>query len=233
MIRARLWSWTALGALVAAITALFAAGSPLAARAQSQATPAATSAVAISQTRVRVRFASSLGADPSVSDFSLTMGARGATVTEVVVAPDRRSVEIEASPAWPNGTAGTVRFAGGEPVRVWAAPGDITAPVLSGVRLAHSTICVKGLSRSCSVSGGTVSYTVDEPVTMVLDLRSAGSNAPSLLKVGRRAGKGRVSFNEKIEGRRLRPGSYRLHVWAVDAAGNESRRFTLRLRVRP
>jgi hypothetical protein len=225
-------SRTALGALLAATVAAWAAGSPHIAPAAAQADPAATSAVAISQTRVRIRFSEPHSRDLSTADFSLAMGAQGETVKQAVVAADRRSVEIEAAPAWPNGTAGSVRVAGGPELRVWAAPGDITAPVLSGVRLAQSTICVKGLSRSCALSGGTVSYTVDEAVTIVLDLRSSGSNAPSLLKVGRRAGRGRVSFNEKIEGRRLRPGAYHLHVWAVDAAGNESRHFTLRLRVR-
>jgi hypothetical protein len=215
--------------MVASLTA----ASPIVPRAAAQAGPQVDSAIAISQNRVRVRFAEPLAGDLAASDFALTMGAQGEVVTQAVVAPDRRSAEIEASPAWPNGTAGSISVAGGPAVRVWAAPGDVTPPVLSGVRLSRSTICVKGLSRSCAVSGGTVTYTVDESVTMVLDLRSAGSNAPSLLKVGRRAGRGRVSFNEKIEGRRLRPGAYRLHVWAVDAAGNESRRFTLPLRVRP
>lgn len=197
-----------------------------------QQSAAISSAVAISRTEVRVRFSAPAPAGLDASSFTLTMGGEGRVVGETVFAGDRRSATLAASPAWPHGTAGSVRAGSGATVRVFAAPGDITPPVLTSVRLARSTICVAGLSRDCAVSGGTVAYTVDEPVTIVLDLRSASSNAPSLLKVGRNPGPGRVRFREKIEGRRLRPGRYRLLVWAVDAAGNESRQFTLRLRVR-
>jgi hypothetical protein len=52
------------------------------------------------------------------------------------------------------------------------------------------------------------------------------------LKVSRGAGPGAVRFGSKIEGRRLRPGNFRLTVTAVDHAGNESRPVTLSLRVR-
>ena len=81
-------------------------------------------------------------------------------------------------------------------------------------------------------SGGRVYFRVNEPVTIVVILRRRGSGATNTLKVVRSAGRGSVRFKEKIEGRRLRPGSYRLTVTAVDAAGNESRQSVVKLRVR-
>lgn len=207
--------------------------------------PGLRSAVGLSRTRVRIRFTEPI-AQRSVeaADVALTMGGEPRAVRAIQWAPDGASLELEATPAWPYGTAGSVRVRGSlsdtsgnvsrerPAIRVWAAPGDITAPVLTRVRLARATICIKNLSANCSVSGGTVAYTVDEPATIVLDLRRRSTDAPSLMKVSRGAGAGTVRFREKIEGRRLRPGRYRLTVTAADAAGNESRPVTLMLRVR-
>lgn len=193
--------------------------------------PLVASAIGLSRTEVKLSFKEPVGS-LTAQDVALTMGGELREVAAVQIAPDNRSAKLAARPAWPYATAGEVSVGGAKAVRVWASPGDMTPPVLSSVRLASSTICVTGLSRVCAVSGGSVSYAVDEPVTIVLDLRHRASDAPSLLRVSRPAGRGTVRFNEKIEGRRLRPGRYRLTVTAVDPAGNESRAFTLSLRVR-
>jgi hypothetical protein len=108
----------------------------------------------------------------------------------------------------------------------------VTPPVLKDVHLTSRSVCIVGRSAGCASSGGTVSYTVDEATTIVLDLRRRSSDAPSLMKVLRGQGAGTVRFKEKIEGRRLRPGVFRLTVTAIDAAGNESSPVTLRLVVR-
>jgi hypothetical protein len=204
------------------------------AAAQSASAPVIQSAVGVSRARVRLRFAQAIpGREIAPGDVLLTMGGESRTVTAVKVAADGQTAELDARPAWAYGTAGSVRFRGEEkPVRVWAAPGDVTPPVLQNVRLARSTVCIKGVSKSCTTSGGTVTYSVDEAVTMVLDLRRRSTDAPSLMRVARGEGRGAVRFKEKIEGRRLRPGTFRLTVYAVDAAGNESRPTTLSLRVR-
>lgn len=200
----------------------------------SAATPRIENAVGVSRTSVRLRFAEPVtGAALAPGDVVLTMGGDPRTISGVDVAADGRSADVTASPPWPYGTAGAVRLRSAEkPVRVWASPGDVTRPVLTNVRLANRTICIKGLSRNCSASGGTVNYVVDEAAAIVLDLRHRSTDAPSLMRVSRGEGAGSVRFREKIEGRRLRPGSFRLTVYAVDAAGNESRPVTLSLRVR-
>jgi hypothetical protein len=77
-----------------------------------------------------------------------------------------------------------------------------------------------------------VTFHVDEAVNIVLDLRRQGHDAPSTEKYPARAGAGQVSFHEKIEGLRLRPGAFVLTIRAVDAAGNESRAYAFRLRVK-
>lgn len=193
------------------------------------------SAVGLSRTRVRVRFTQPVPAGAvAAADVVLTMGGEARSVRRVLPGDAADTVELEARPAWPYGTAGAIRLRGSsdKPVRVWATPGDITPPVLSRVRLDSRIVCVIGLSRGCRRNGGSVRYSVDEPVSIVLDLRRRASDAPSLMKVSRGAGAGSVRFGSKIEGRRLRPGSFRLTVTAVDPAGNESRPVTLSLRVR-
>jgi hypothetical protein len=197
--------------------------------------PQIASAVGVSRTKVRLRFTRPVDAGAVVADdVVLTMGGEPRTVSRVELGDGGETAEVEARPAWPYGTAGAVRLRGSadKSVRVWATPGDVTPPVLRGVRLDSTTVCVINISHDCARNGGTVRYTVDEPVSIVLDLRHRATDAPSLLRVARGAGRGSVRFGSKIEGRRLRPGTFRLTVTAVDPAGNESVPRTLRLRVR-
>ena len=199
------------------------------------ADPRIASAVGVSRTRVRLRFAQPVtGRGITAGDVVLTMGGEPRNVSSVEISGDGATAELEARPAWPYGTAGAVRLRGStdRSVRVWATPGDFTPPVLRNVRLDKRVVCVINISRSCTSNGGTVSYSVDEPASIVLDLRRRATDAPSLLKVARGAGAGSVRFGSKIEGRRLRPGNFRLTVSAVDHAGNASRAVTLSLRVR-
>ena len=202
---------------------------------EASADPQIASAVGLSRTRVRLRFAQPIIPDAvAAGDVVLTMGGEPRTVSRLDLADDGATAEVEARPAWPYGTAGAVRLrgSGDRSVRVWATPGDFTRPILSNVRLDKRVVCVINISRNCTSNGGNVSYTVDEPVSIVLDLRRRATDAPSLMKVARGAGAGTVRFGSKIEGRRLRPGNFRLTVTAVDHAGNESRPVTLSLRVR-
>lgn len=192
-------------------------------------------AIALSRSTVRIHFARPVTAETAatVADLTLTMGGEPRTLRAVALAGDGRSAKLTARPRWPHGTAGEVRVKQEPAVRVYAAPGDTTAPILTRVRLARRTVCVIGLSRSCASSGGTIRFRVNEAATIVVDgRRRERRGAPSLLKVATLAGAGSVRFGSKIEGLRLRPGAYRLTVTAVDAAGNRSRSFTLPLRVR-
>lgn len=221
----------ALAAVALSLVPIRAAG-PAAAQ-EPSAAPQIASAVGVSRTRVRVRFTEPATAKSvGIGDVVLTMGGEPRAVSQVQLAADGATAELEAKPAWPYGTAGSVRLRGEKPVRVWATPGDVTPPVMRDVRLDKRVVCVIDLSRNCASNGGTVRYRVDEPVSIVLDLRHRAGDAPSLMRVARRAGAGSVRFGSKIEGRRLRPGSFRLTVTAVDHAGNASRPTTLSLRVR-
>lgn len=215
-------------------------------RAVDDVAPGVASAVGISRTAVRVRFTEAIaGSALKPGDFTLSMGGEARTVRRVKLAADAVTADLTADRPWPSGTAGILRLRGtltdrtgnSSPathpaVRVWAAPGDVATPRLTRVRLSKRVVCVKGVSAACATSGGTVAFTVDEAVTIVLVLRRDGSGATNTLKAVRSEGPGTVRFKEKIEGRRLRPGTYRLTVNAVDAAGNESRPRVLSLRVR-
>ena len=219
---------------------------PAALPAADSVAPGIASALAISERTLRVRFTEAVvPASVVAAGFELSMGGEPRAVRRVSLAGDGASAELTADKAWPPGTAGAIRLRGGlrdlagnilpgagPEVRVYAAPGDVRPPVLSQVRLAHRVLCTPGVSRNCTRAGGTVGYRVDEDVAIVLDLRRYGSRATNQLSVARRAGAGTVRFGARIEGHRLRPGSYALTVSAFDAAGNESRRTVLRFTVR-
>lgn len=215
-------------------------------RATDDVAPEVASAIAVSRQTVRVRFTESVtAASIAPDDFALSMGGEARAVTGAELTADGVTADLRADRPWPSGTAGILRVKGPltdkvgntskatrPPLRVWASPGDVTAPRLTGVRLSRKVVCVRQISADCAQTGGLVFLTVDEPVTVVVVLRRNGSGATNTLKAARSEGPGSVRFKEKIEGRRLRPGSYRLTVTAVDAAGNESRPRTLSLRVR-
>ena len=220
--RLRSWTLRCAAAMAVVVTPALAQGAPA----------QITSAVGLSRTTVRVDFQTAATADLGAGDFSLSMGDEARQVATVELAADRLSATLTSRSAWPYGTAGEVSLDGGPVVRVWASPGDTVAPRLTGVRLNRRVLCSRGVSIGCARSGGTVFFRVDEPATIILDLRRRGSSAPSMAKYPKPAGAGSVSFHEKIEGRRLRPGSYTLLVTAADAAGNESRTVSLPLRVR-
>ena len=215
-------------------------------RAADDVAPEVRSSVAVSRTAVRVRFSEPVtGTVLKAEDFTLSMGGEARTITRVDLAADGVTADLTANRAWPSGTAGILRVKGvltdkvgnvsrstHPTLRVWGSPGDVTPPKLTRVRLSKRVVCIKAVSANCTTSGGLVTFVADEPVTVVLVLRRAGSGATNTLKAARSEGPGSVRFKEKIEGRRLRPGAYRLTVSAVDAAGNESTERVLALRVR-
>jgi hypothetical protein len=214
----------------AALGACLLAGASAAAAADA---PAIESAAGLSRAMVRVTFAAPVPDGAlRAADFTLSMGNEARRVTAVAFGDDRRTATLRSASSWMYGTAGSVAVPGHPAVRVWASPGDAVAPVLRRVRLNRKVLCTRASSRNCARSGGTVRFHVDEPVTIVLDLRKRGSAAPSTEKHPTRAGAGRIDFYEKIEGLRLRPGRFVLTVTAVDAAGNESKPVPLPLRVR-
>lgn len=202
-------------------------------------------ALALSRTTVRLRFSEALNAALRAGDLELSMAGVKRTIDSVRMAPDRASLEVEARPSWPYASAGEIhvrvpladalgnRSPADHPVvKVWAAPGDTIAPTLRDVKLNRRILCARGVSRNCRRSGGTVRFVLDEPATIAVDVRRARSTATSSLRIARNPGSGAVSFGDRVEGRRLRPGAYTLTVFAIDAAGNESPPTVIRVRVR-
>ena len=152
---------------------------------------------------------------------------------------------LTSSSPWPYGSAGAVRAlaaltdragnstpANAPAARVFAAPGDATVPVLTKLSMKPRAVCFKGISRVCRRSGATITYTVDEPVTIGLAFRRASSRAVSTVAKLVQEGAGRVTLSARVEGRRLVPGSYTVSVTATDAAGNATRPRTLRFKVK-
>lgn len=115
---------------------------------------------------------------------------------------------------------------------------DRTRPLLTGVhlsrrkfRLARAT--TPATAKAAAAGRGTVlRYQLSERATVTIDVVPA--NATTFL--GRltrssRAGRNSVTFSGRMKGRTLRPGSYRLRVRAMDAAGNLSVVRTVPFRV--
>jgi len=207
--------------------------------------PQPFNAVALSRTTVRLRFSEPIVTTVKAADLSLTMGAAKRAISAVRLASDRRSLEVEASSAWTYATAGEIDLdlgladaagnrspAAHDAVRVWASPGDTDAPKLRSVVLDRKVLCARGVSGNCRRSGGTISFSLDEAATVAVDVRRARSRAKSSLRIARNPGRGAVSFGDRVEGRRLRPGPYVINVFAIDAAGNESTPVVIRVRVR-
>jgi hypothetical protein len=208
--------------------------------------PQPFTAVALSRTTVRLRFSEPITTTVKAGDLALTMGSTKRTISAVRLAADRRSLEVEASPSWGYATAGQIDVldlaladavgnrsgVSHAAVRVFASPGDTDAPKLRSVALDRRVLCARGVSKNCRRSGGTISFTLDEAATIAVDVRRARSRARSSLRIARNPGRGAVSFGDRVEGRRLRPGPYVIDVFAIDAAGNESAPVVMRVRVR-
>ena len=116
---------------------------------------------------------------------------------------------------------------------------DRAAPVLSDARLtrrrfrvARSATAVAAVLRR----GTVLRFRSSEAATLRIAVHRVRRTRPRLRAAGRltrriAAGTGRVRFSGRIGRRALRPGSYRLRLTAVDAAGNRSAARLLRFRV--
>jgi hypothetical protein len=121
-----------------------------------------------------------------------------------------------------------------------ATPLDKVAPVLTGARLSRLRFRVARAATplAAAVPRGTVlRFRSSEAGRLRIAIqRVRPAQRPRLRRVGtltRRiaAGSGRVRLSGRIGRRALRPGSYRLRLTAVDAAGNRSVPRVLRFRV--
>ena len=123
--------------------------------------------------------------------------------------------------------------AGGSPV-------DVTAPMLSDARLSYRRFRVARAATAVAAAaprGTVLRFRSSEPAGLRIAIQRVRPGRRPLLRAAgtltRRiaAGRGQVRLSGRIGRRALRPGTYRLRLTAVDAAGNRSTPRVLRFRV--
>ena len=151
--------------------------------------------------------------------YSRTFDAAGTFSYVCEAHPDMKGTVTVTAATAPTATptAGQAQ-AGGAPTASAAAPAAWTEP------LASDTL----VPRVSSVRAASSRLTVrlSEDATVVLAVRRGGRSVRTVQFKGRR-GANRFS----LKGRGLRAGRYTVRVVAIDAAGNESRASTARLRI--
>lgn len=188
------------------------------------AQPVPVEAWATSRHDVRVQFAEPVeAAAVPANAWVLSMAGKLRRVTRVRLAADGLAADLRAEKRWAFAAAGSLRLVEAPEdaaIRVWAAPGDTTAPRLSRVR-----VRALGWGRARAV------FRLDEAAEVRLDVRRRRSSAASIEEYSRGRGRGTIDFGPAVEGRSLHPGTYEVTLTAVDSAGNESKPVTKVLRI--
>jgi DNA-binding beta-propeller fold protein YncE len=162
----------------------------------------------------------------------------------VAVSPDGKSVYVTSGSS--NSIAHFREPVAPQPPSGPAPPGalppagaDLLAPSISQLSLTNRRFRV-GRRRTPLVAlrvpvGTTFRYTLSEPATVrvAIQRRRAGRwrRAGRALTRTAKAGRNRLRFSGRIGRRALRAGTYRARFTASDAAGNRSRRATVRFRI--
>ena len=188
-------------------------------------------------------------------DFGDATSASGNQVTHAYRTPGSYGVIITATDSLGNVTIAT------RTITIRAAPvRDLTAPVLSALRLSPSTFRAAPRGASIAAAIGTrLSYTLSEPAKVRFTIarqtkgRRAGRRCVKPMSRNRKArpctrliavrggfsqsgkaGRNRLRFTGRLGRRALRAGRYVLNAVATDSAGNRSKprstRFTIRRR---
>ena len=200
------------------------------------------------------------GATPAW-DFGDGQTATGAQVSHSYASGGSFTVSVVARDAAGNVSGKVQRAvsvtgpAGGGPGPSGTA-GDKTAPVISGLSLARKTFAVAAAKRKAIVKRGTaVRFRLSEKAAVTMTVtrairgfRSGGrcvAKKPAGKKAARctirrrigsvkasgKPGANNIAFKGRISRRPLAPGSYRLAVTAVDAAGNRSKQATTSFKI--
>lgn len=194
--------------------------------------PVLLDAVAVSNARVRLDFneaVSGASADPAA--FRLAIG--GIERPLVAGAVSGNSVFIDSGAPWKTGEAGDVTvarlgvvtdFVGnqliGQPtVRVFAGPGEIDTPVISGFRLTPNRFC-KTVTPRCKRKGTRVLITLNKPARVVFQVLRGTARKQYLVTFVKRLKQGRNSFrfDANVSGRRLPATVMTLRATAQDVA---------------
>ena len=169
-------------------------------------------------------------------DFILEMTEADRPVTGAVVSPDGTKVTLTSSSSWDPGTAGRVHLISqgvvldplGIPntsadwVTVGAAPGDFTPPAVSHFHLTKSKgLCWVFKARGCPKPGAAWIYRVTEDGDAYITVRR-GRKVMGVRRYNGQPGSNFINFDGKINGRRLRPGTYTAQIGVQDVVGNRT-----------
>jgi hypothetical protein len=169
-------------------------------------------------------------------DFILEMTEANRPVTGATVSPDGTKVTLTSTSAWDPGTAGQVHLIApgvildpsGTPntsadwVTVGAAPGDFTAPVVTHFHLTKSkNLCWVYKLHGCPRPGAAWIYRVTEDGDAYVTVRR-GRRLMGVRRYNGQPGSNYINFDGKINGRRLRPGTYTAQLGVQDVVGNRT-----------
>lgn len=217
------------------------------------AAPAITSAAALSNSTVKVVFSEPVNTSAATAaDFKLLMAGQARSVTAIQWGSDSQTAVITGSPSWQPGEAGDISLVDGipdaegnsapspGPVRVYAAPGDFTAPALSQASFSPSVICLghaKRTSRRPSSEPQTqdeadagaaascrtrvvISFALDEPARVTATFSRGRYHRR--LTYSKRAGTQRIVISRATKGFTVPAGRYRVSLQALDGSSNRS-----------
>jgi hypothetical protein len=169
-------------------------------------------------------------------DFILEMTEANRPVTGATVSEDGTKVTLTSSSGWDPGTAGRVHLISqgvildrvGVPntssdwVTVGAAPGDFMAPVVTHFHLTKSKgLCWVYKRRGCPRPGAAWIYRVTEDGDAYITVRR-GRKLIGMRRYNGQPGSNFINFDGKINGRRLRPGTYTAQIGVQDVVGNRT-----------
>ena len=109
-------------------------------------------------------------------------------------------------------------------------PPDTTPPDLTDYRLSRDTFAAAGKGDSVGKRrpkvGTKVHYTLSEPATVLFGVKKSKKghfvDVPGGFSVNGQTGKNKFKFTGRLNGKKLKPRSYKLVATAVDGAGNSA-----------
>jgi hypothetical protein len=191
-------------------------------------------AVADSLTTVQIQVNEPLDpASVQTSDFALEMVEAVRPVTAVSVSADGTRVTLTSSRGWDPGTAGRVQLVGpgvvsdrvgisnsaNDWIKVGAAPGDFTAPVVTRFKLSRRRNLCWDFGPRCRRPRAAWIYHVSEDGDAYITV-FRGSRRIGVRRYNGQPGDNYINFDGKIGGRRLGPGKYTARIGVMDDVGN-------------
>jgi hypothetical protein len=194
--------------------------------------PSLNNAVAISNSRVRLDFSETLGgASGNPAAFALGMANVGRPL--VAASAVGNSVFLDSALPWATGEAGAVGMTGtgrvvdptgneliGVPTaQVFAGPGELDGPVISGFRLSPNRFCQRA-TRACKRKTTNVYLTLNKPARVIFKVARGTRKRSELVAFVHRlkAGRNKFKFDAVVSGRTLPATVLTIRAVAQDVA---------------